>query len=92
MMPKLFISFFLIVSYAFNSSAQLQEELLLLVDSNKNSPFVLKDIQLLSDKMQAENIACQIINIAQTAVPTSIAYTPSIVYRNHLGFKLYKGR
>ena len=92
MMPKLFISIFLIVSYAFNSSAQLQEELLLLVDSNKNSPFVLKDMQLLSDKMQAENIACQIINIAQTAVPTSIAYTPSIVYRNHLGFKLYKGR
>ena len=84
----------LLVCLSFSTIGQqkLDEELVIFVQKSTDSEFVQNDIEVLKDYMKQYKIATKVINIDKTGTPKEIGYTPYIVYRNHLGNKVYKGR
>ena len=91
-MPKhlfiVFFSFLLIVTQQLN--AQIPEELIVFTQ-NSDSDFTKKTIDSLQKYTNARNIPMKVVVIAQ-GVPKYLSYTPCMVYQNHLGRSMYKGR
>jgi hypothetical protein len=71
-------------------NAQIPEELIVFTQ-NSDSEFTKKTIDSLQKYTNARNIPMKVVVIAQD-VPKYLSYTPCVVYQNHLGRSMYKGR
>jgi hypothetical protein len=91
-MPKYIILLFLIFSFSAFAQQKADEELLIFINKNTDSEFTQSNISLLERDMKSYKIATRLIDVSQSGAPAEVAYTPYILYRNHLGNKLFKGR
>lgn len=87
------LSFLMSLGLVGFSQNVLEEELIIFVQSTAESDFTKKNIGELQEYMQSKSIPVRIIDIQNKgAAPKEVGYTPFIVYQNHLGRKIYKGR
>lgn len=91
-MPKYITFLVLFLSFSTIAQQKIDEELIIFVQKTTDSPFTLENIKALEAYMLERNITTKIIDIDKTGAPKEVGYTPFIVYRNHLGRKVFKGR
>jgi hypothetical protein len=91
-MPKYITFFVLFLSFSTIAQQNIDEELIIFVQKTTDSPFTLDNIKMLEAYMLERNITTKIIDIDKTGAPKEVGYTPFIVYRNHIGRKVFKGR
>lgn len=91
-MPKYITFLLLLLSFSTIAQQKIDEELVIFVQKSSDSPFTLDNIQTLKNKMKEQAIAVQIIDVDEVGAPKEVGFTPFIVYRNHLGRKIFKGR
>ena len=91
-MPKYITFLVLFLSFSTIAQQKIDEELIIFVQKTTDSPFTLDNIEALKAYMLERNITTKIIDIDKTGAPKEVGYTPFIVYRNHIGRKVFKGR
>jgi polyisoprenoid-binding protein YceI len=91
-MPKYITFLVLFLSFSTIAQQKIDEELIIFVQKTTDSPFTLDNIKVLEAYMLERNITTKIIDIDKTGAPKEVGYTPFIVYRNHIGRKVFKGR
>lgn len=91
-MPKYITFLVLLLSFSTIAQQKIDEELIIFVQKATDSQFTLDNIKALEAYMLEHNITTKIIDIDKTGAPKEIGYTPFIVYRNHIGQKIFKGR
>jgi hypothetical protein len=91
-MPKYITFLVLLLSFSTIAQQKIEEELIIFVQKTTDSPFTLENIKALETYMLEHNITTKIIDIDKTGAPKEVGYTPFIVYRNHIGQKMFKGR
>lgn len=91
-MPKYITFLVLLLSFSTIAQQKIDEELIIFVQKTTDSQFTLDNIKALEAYMLERNITTKIIDIDKTGAPKEVGYTPFIVYRNHIGRKVFKGR
>lgn len=91
-MPKYITFLVLLLSFSTIAQQKIDEELIIFVQKTTDSPFTLDNIKALEAYMLERNITTKIIDIDKIGAPKEVGYTPFIVYRNHIGRKIFKGR
>jgi hypothetical protein len=91
-MPKYITFLVLLLSFSTTAQQKTDEELIIFVQKTTDSQFTLNNIKVLEAYMLERNITTKIIDIDKTGAPKEVGYTPFIVYRNHIGKKVFKGR
>ncbi|BDS11054.1 YceI family protein [Aureispira anguillae] len=91
-MPKYITFLILLLSFSTIAQQKIDEELVIFVQKTSDSEFTLNNIATLEAYMQAHHIPTKIIDIDEAGAPKEVGFTPFIVYRNHLGRKVFKGR
>ena len=91
-MPKYITTLLLIFSFSAFAQQKAEEELLIFINKKSDSEFTQSNISLLEKDMKSNNIPTRLIDISENGAPVEVAYTPYVLYRNHLGNKLFKGR
>lgn len=91
-MSKYITLFLLCLSFSTIGQQKLDEELVIFVQKSSDSEFTTNNISELEAYMKKHKVSTKVINVDKMGAPKEVGYTPYIVYRNHLGNKVYKGR
>lgn len=91
-MPKYITFLLILLSFSTIAQQNTDEELIIFVQKSTDSPFTLDNVNALEAYLLERNITTKIIDIDKTGAPKEVGYTPFIVYRNHIGRKIFKGR
>jgi len=91
-MSKYITLILLCLSFSTIAQQKIDEELVIFVQKSTDSEFTTNNISELEAYMKKYKIPTKVIDVEKTGAPKEIGYTPYIVYRNHLGNKVYKGR
>lgn len=88
-----FLLFFLLFAIMLQAQSEtLREELVVFTDPLRDSEFTKNMLQELEQSLQEQSIPVRFIDVRKDGAPQEVGFTPFIVYRNHLGHKVYKGR
>lgn len=91
-MAKYTILLWLLLAFSTNAQQNIEEELLIFVQPNQQSAFTANNLNVLQSTLKEQNIAVKLLDVTQLGAPSEVGFTPFLVYRNHLGRKVYKGR
>ncbi len=93
MRTKHLLSLLTLLLFALASAAQSSGQLLVFVDSSKpvSKHFTAESLPMVKAMAAERNLEVQVIEIAEGA-PKEVTFTPQIVFQNHLGRSLYRGR
>lgn len=91
-MAKYTIFLLLLLAFSTNAQQTIEEELLIFVQPEQQSEFTKNNLKTLEALLKEQGIQVQQINVSALGAPKEVSFTPFIVYRNHLGRKVYKGR
>lgn len=87
-----FILFFL-SSFSLNIVAQTQGELLLFIQENEpvSQQLLQDDLEALQKVASSQNVDFKVVPLKEGA-PELVTFTPALVFQNHLGRSLFRGR
>lgn len=91
-MPFVQIFFTLLISVSIFGQEAPSEDVVIFVDKEENSSFVIEDIYKLQQFLSDNQISSTLVDIQTQGAPKEIAFTPCIVYRNQNGHQFYKGK
>lgn len=91
-MAKYTIFLLLLLAFSTNAQQSIEEELLIFVQPEQQSEFTKNNLKTLTTLLKEQGIQVQQLDVSKVGAPKEVGFTPFIVYRNHLGRKVYKGR
>lgn len=91
-MAKYTIFLLLLLAFSTNAQQNIEEELVIFVQAAQQSEFTKNNLKTLEALLKEQGIPVQQLDVSTLGAPPEVSFTPFLVYRNHLGRKVYKGR
>ncbi len=91
-MAKYTIFLLLLLAFSTNAQQTIEEELLIFVQPEQQSEFTKNNLKSLEALLKEQGIRVRQVDVSKVGAPKEVGFTPFLVYRNHLGRKVYKGR
>lgn len=91
---RIILSFLCIYALFVNQilAQKINEEFVIFWQKNAESAFTQNNIKALTEHLDQKGFKYTLLDIEKTGAPAEVTFTPFIVYQNHLGRRIYKGR